>query len=132
MCQDLPAAESFPVREEKDSSAAPEHPTCRNQVLYPLPGRRHGQDPEVRDAKIPPVDSLPPRLLVAEELPEKAGLDEAPSCDWHCAAVGFEKEVGTVLAFRLTLEAKPEDPIRLHAQAVGLAAVADLDLPAER
>lgn len=78
------------------------------------------------------MDSFLPCLLIAKELPEEARLPETLPLDWHGAPVGFEEEEGTVPTLQLTFEAKPEDLIRLHAQAMELPALADIDLPAER
>lgn len=118
-------------KEEKSRTAAYESPTRGHEVPHPLLARRHGQDPEVREAKVRLVDSPPPGLLVGEELAEKASLRESLPHNRHRTPVGFEEEEGAVPPLRFALEAQAEDPIRLHAQAVRLATVADLDLPAE-
>lgn len=100
-------------------------------MLHPLSARRHGEDPEVRDAEVRPLDSLPPCLLIAKELPEKARLPEALPHDGHRAPVGFEEEEGALPVLWRAVELKAEDPIRLHSQAVEPAVPADIDLPAE-
>src|SRR4051794_15312764 len=100
-------------------------------MLHPLPARRHGQDPKVRYAEVGFVESLPPCLLITDELAQKAGLPEAFPCDRHRPPVGFEEEVGTPPVLWRSVELKAEDLIRLHAKAVGLPALSDLDLPAE-
>jgi hypothetical protein len=92
--------------EEEPRAAAGEGPARLDEVLHPLPARRHGQDPEVRDAEVALVKPLPSCPLVREELAEKARLRESPSRDRHRASVGFEEEEGAVPAFRLILEVK--------------------------
>lgn len=77
------------------------------------------------------MESLTPCILIRENLPEKGRLPETLPHDRHRASVGFKEEKGEVPALRRTVEAKPEDPIRLDAQAVGLPTLADLDLPAK-
>ena len=78
------------------------------------------------------MKSLPPRLLVSKELAPKGCLPEGLPHDRHRAPVGFEEKVGAPPGLRRAMELKPEDLIRLHAQAVRLPALADLDLPTER
>lgn len=132
MTQDVPAAKSLPVREKEEApTAARERPACSHQVLHALPGRRHGQDPEVRDTEMHPVESLPPRLLVAEELTEEAGLAQPLSHDRHRTPIRFEEEEGAPTVLWCALEAETEDAIGLDSQTVGLALRANLDLPAE-
>lgn len=98
---------------------------------HPLLARGHSEDPEVRDAEVGLVVSLPPCLLVADELAQEARLREPIPRDRHGAPVGFEEEECVPPVLRRVLEAKAEDPIGFHSQAVRLAAMADLDLPAE-
>lgn len=77
------------------------------------------------------MESLPPRLAVAEEFAAKGGLPEPLPLYGHGASVSFEEEVRDLPAFRLVREAEAEDSIRLDPQAMELLAHAQLDLPAE-
>lgn len=79
-----------------------------------------------------PVKSLPRRLLVREELAEEARLREALPRNRHRTPISFEEEERAPPVLRFVLEVQAKDPIRLHPQAAGFAAVADLDLPSER
>lgn len=100
-------------------------------MLHPLPARRDGEDPEVRDAEVRLVEPPPPRCLVGEELATKGGLSEPSPGDRHGAPVSFEEEVRNLPALRCIREAEAEDPIRLNPEAVGFTLDADLDLPSE-
>ena len=100
-------------------------------MLHPLLARRHGEDPEVRDAKVRPVKALPPGLPVAEELSPEGGLLKALPHNGHRTAICFEEEVGTLPTLRLAVVVEAEYPIRLDPEAVEFLALAHLDLPAE-
>lgn len=133
MAEDILSREPFPVGEEEQAGAAAHERLARLlKMLHPLPARRHGEDPEVRYTEVRLVESLSPRLLIRQELPEKARLPKALPHDRHRTAIRFEEEVRVPPGLQCPLELKPEDPIGLHAQAVRLPALADLDLPAER
>src|ERR1700687_1671330 len=122
---------SLVTREKEDPPTAPERPARGNQVPHSLLARRHGEDPEVRDAEVRSVKPLPPRLPVGEELAPERGLREALACNRHGAAVSFKEEVPKPPMIRLPRESQAEDPIRLHPEAVELAALLDLNLPPE-
>ena len=125
-------AKALFVQEEKKACAAAGGRLARlDQVPHPLFGRRHGQDPEVRDAEVRLVDSLPPRLAVAEEFAAKGGLQKPLPRYRHGAPISFEKEVRNLPALRGVREAEAEDTIRLNPEAVELLAFAQIDLPAE-
>lgn len=114
--QDIPTGEVLSIREEEEArAAAPERSARLHKMLHPLSVRRHGEDPKVRYAEVGPLNSLPPRLLVADELAGKARLPEALPRYRHRASVGFEEEVGTAPVLWRSVELKPEDPIWLHA-----------------
>src|ERR1700687_5616674 len=56
---------SLVTREKEDPPTAPERPARGNQVPHSLLARRHGEDPEVRDAEVrsvkPPAATSPGR-----------------------------------------------------------------------
>jgi hypothetical protein len=81
---------------------------------------------------MPFVESPPPRLLIGEELAKEGGLGESFPRDRHRSPVSFEEEERALSTFQLALELEAKAPIRFHAQAIGLAVSADLDLPSER
>jgi hypothetical protein len=119
------------VREEEEPLAPADRPAGGDEVPHPLLARRHREDSEVRDVEVRSVNSVPPSLPVAEELAPEGGLVETLSRDWHRAAVSFEEEVGAPPMLRRAGEAEAKNPIRFHSEAVELAALLDLDLPAE-
>src|ERR1700674_349896 len=129
--EDVFAADHFLCGEKKEPRAAGERPALHHEVPPPLLARRHGEDPEVRDAEVPPVKALPPGLPVSEELAPEGGLIEPLPRDRHGAPVSFEEEVGAPSLLRRAGEPQTEDPIRFYPEAVELAALLDLYLPAE-
>ena len=77
------------------------------------------------------METLPPSLLVGEKLSGEAGLREPLSHDRHRTPIRHEEEERALAIRRRALKAQAEDPIGLHAQAEGLAAMVDFHLPAE-
>jgi hypothetical protein len=132
VADDTPTAGRLLVGKEEQAPTAPERPARGKQMPPPLLARRHGEDPEVRDAEVGSVKALPPGLPVTEELAPEGGLVEAPAHNRHGAAVSFKEEVRQPPMIRLPLEAQAENPIRLYPEAMELAALVDFDLPAER
>lgn len=133
MVEDRSAPKCSVVPKEEELLAYAERSPGGDEVPYPLLARRDGQDPEVRDGEVPPVDSLPPRLAIGDELAPEGGLPESLPQDRHRPAVRFEEEVRTPAVLRLVPESKAEDPIRFHSEAVERAALPNLEhLPTER
>jgi hypothetical protein len=131
VAEDVPSAKLSLIRKEEEPRAATERAARSYQVSHPLLARCHGEDPEVRDAEVRLVESLPPCLVVCEELAAKGGLQRPLPRYRHSAPVSFEEEVRNLPALQGVREAEAEDSIRLDPETVELLALANFDLPAE-
>ena len=83
MSEHISMTNSSLIGEEEQPHCATERVAGIDYMAHPLRVRRHGEDPEVWDAEMGPMDSLPPGLAVAEELAPEGGLVEPLPRDWH-------------------------------------------------